>query len=110
MKAALLVNGQLIPGSFRTQPANAQDSAVKIIEGFAAVCHELLTDYDSTCRKLDDRDRVRIGLAVPGPFDYREGIALLKDVGKYESLYGCRSVTCSARSSGFWARVKQISC
>lgn len=29
-----------------------------------------------------------VGFAMPGPFDYEKGIALLKKVDKYESLYG----------------------
>jgi len=29
-----------------------------------------------------------IGIALPGPFDYGQGICLMKGVGKYESLYG----------------------
>jgi glucokinase len=30
----------------------------------------------------------RIGIAMPGPFDYLTGICLMKNVNKYESLYG----------------------
>ncbi len=30
----------------------------------------------------------KIGIAMPGPFDYGEGISLIKDLHKYESLYG----------------------
>lgn len=30
----------------------------------------------------------RIGIAMPGPFDYEKGISLIKGVDKYESLYG----------------------
>jgi glucokinase len=29
-----------------------------------------------------------IGVAVPGPFDYYEGISLIKGVDKYDSIYG----------------------
>jgi glucokinase len=29
-----------------------------------------------------------IGLAMPGPFDYEDGIAWFKNVGKFENLYG----------------------
>lgn len=28
-----------------------------------------------------------VGIAFPGPFDYENGISLIKDIGKYESLY-----------------------
>lgn len=30
----------------------------------------------------------KIGFAMPGPFDYGEGICYIKDLAKYESLYG----------------------
>ena len=29
-----------------------------------------------------------IGLAFPGPFDYEKGICLMREVGKYESIFG----------------------
>lgn len=29
-----------------------------------------------------------LGVAMPGPFDYEEGISYIRDLGKYESLYG----------------------
>jgi len=31
---------------------------------------------------------MKIGIAMPGPFDYQNGIALFKGVQKYDSLYG----------------------
>lgn len=30
----------------------------------------------------------RIGIAMPGPFDYANGISLIKNMNKYEALYG----------------------
>lgn len=30
----------------------------------------------------------RIGIAMPGPFDYEKGVCLIKGLAKYESLYG----------------------
>lgn len=30
----------------------------------------------------------RIGIAMPGPFDYEKGISYMKDMGKYDALYG----------------------
>ncbi len=38
------------------------------------------------CVGIDNIDG--LGFAIPGPFDYENGIALLKDVAKYDSLYG----------------------
>src|SRR5687768_16206029 len=30
----------------------------------------------------------KIGIAMPGPFDYENGISLIRGLHKYESLYG----------------------
>ncbi len=38
--------------------------------------------------KLPSNQLVGIGLAMPGPFDYLNGIALFKGVKKFDSLYG----------------------
>lgn len=32
--------------------------------------------------------KLYLGMAMPGPFDYQEGICLIKGLGKYDSLYG----------------------
>jgi glucokinase len=39
--------------------------------------------------KLDASQLKGIGFAMPGPFDYVNGICLIKGVQKYEKLYGC---------------------
>ncbi len=31
---------------------------------------------------------ITIGIAMPGPFDYEQGISLMKGMQKYDSLYG----------------------
>jgi len=53
---------------------------------------EILTDWSVAIRKalmyVDKNDLLGIGFAMPGPFDYEKGVALLKNVDKYESLYG----------------------
>jgi glucokinase len=33
-------------------------------------------------------DNIKIGIAMPGPFDYAEGISLMKEQGKFKALYG----------------------
>lgn len=53
---------------------------------------EILNDWSVAIRKtlmhVDKNDLLGIGFAMPGPFDYLNGVALLKNVDKYESLYG----------------------
>ncbi|UNK18874.1 ROK family protein [Paenibacillus sp. N3/727] len=87
LKGALLVNGQFVPGTFITRPSASQGPASDTIASFADACYELLNFYTSAYGPLDKNERVRIGFAFPGPFDYAGGIALLQGVGKYEALY-----------------------
>lgn len=35
-----------------------------------------------------DPENVRIGIAMPGPFDYPNGISYIKDLNKYDAIYG----------------------
>ncbi|KKO54884.1 ROK family protein [Paenibacillus sp. DMB20] len=87
LKGALLVNGQVVPGSFMSRPSESQGPASGTIAGFAGACLRLLRFYTFAYGPLHRNDEVRIGFAFPGPFDYEEGIALLQGVGKYEALY-----------------------
>lgn len=36
----------------------------------------------------EDDQHIRIGIAMPGPFDYVEGVSLMKNQEKYDALYG----------------------
>ena len=38
--------------------------------------------------KANDYELKGIGIAMPGPFDYENGISLISGVNKYQSLYG----------------------
>ncbi|WP_224996280.1 ROK family protein [Cesiribacter sp. SM1] len=38
--------------------------------------------------RKDSRFSGKIGIAMPGPFDYKRGISLIKDQDKYDALYG----------------------
>lgn len=39
------------------------------------------------CISRFDRQIMAIGIAMPGPFDYENGISMMKDQSKYDSLY-----------------------
>lgn len=54
-------------------------SAEEIIGVWAGVLNELKTVYPGSFAK--------VGIAMPGPFDYDAGISLIKGFHKYESLY-----------------------
>lgn len=53
--------------------------ADEIIAVWAGVLNELKTVYPGSF--------TRVGIAMPGPFNYKEGICLIKGFHKYESLY-----------------------
>ncbi len=42
----------------------------------------------STCFKVENITPGSIGIAMPGPFDYGEGISFIKNQDKYDALYG----------------------
>lgn len=89
LKAAVLVNGRLLAQPRLSQASHSERSASVIIAGLADACEALMRGCSEACSiPITSRDRVRIGFAFPGPFDYAAGIALLQGVGKYEALYG----------------------
>lgn len=58
-----------------------------------AQAEEILAIWENTIRRIMDSDTsdcryYRLGIAMPGPFDYENGICLMKNVNKYEHLYG----------------------
>lgn len=87
LKGALLVNGEIVPDSFMSRPSESQGSASNTIASFAGVCLHLLSYYTAAYGPLRNNDKIRIGFAFPGPFNYEEGVALLQGIGKYEALY-----------------------
>jgi glucokinase len=61
-------------------PVNAKGSAVEIIDAWANAIRE--------CKKFCADASSKIGIAMPGPFDYEKGICQVKGLDKFESLYG----------------------
>lgn len=56
-----------------------------------ASADEILNHWATTIRKTahsDNLSECQIGIAMPGPFDYENGICWMKNVNKYEQLYG----------------------
>jgi len=52
---------------------------------------EIITVWINTIRDVIQKSTAKIsklGFAMPGPFDYEKGICLIKDLHKYEALYG----------------------
>lgn len=68
----------IVPDSIKRSKVNSADTADNIIAAWSALIKE------TTGNNPD----IRIGIAMPGPFDYEKGISYIKGLTKYESLYG----------------------
>jgi len=71
-----LVNKSYVANTQVRKRVNSHASSQEIISIWAETIAEanLLMKYD-------------VGIAMPGPFDYENGISLIKGFNKYESLY-----------------------
>lgn len=75
-----LASRTIVEGSIHRAAIDAGGSKETIIREWSAVI--------SCCFREAGIPPSRIGIAMPGPFDYEQGISLMKDQGKYASLYG----------------------
>lgn len=76
-----LTAGALLKETFAMQKVNNKASSDEILESWSTGIRETLIHADL-------RGLQGIGFAMPGPFNYKEGIALMRNVDKYEALYG----------------------
>jgi glucokinase len=76
-----LTEGKVLRKTFAERPVNNQAQASEIISVWASCLAEVLG-------KVDKKAVKGIGFAMPGPFDYVQGICLIRGVAKYENLYG----------------------
>ncbi len=77
----------LVDGSTRKFIA---DSYTRIRVNSKGTADEILAAWADTIEKIFKKHPVnekRIGIAMPGPFDYEKGISLIKGLDKYESLF-----------------------
>lgn len=82
--SACLINmhdNSILKDSYRKCAIDANQSALKILKKWSNLINEIF---------LDNPDkRVRnIGIAIPGPFDYNNGVSKILSVSKYEHLFG----------------------
>jgi glucokinase len=69
----------VVEDSLLRKPINPKESAQQILNSWAQVIGQIFLKYPFISKK--------IGVAMPGPFDYENGICLIKGVDKYESLF-----------------------
>lgn len=70
-------------GDIRNFPAKAGEDPDTIFENFCSVLSDLGGNFPE--EKLEG-----IGMAFPGPFDYEQGISLMKGLNKYDQIYGMK--------------------
>jgi glucokinase len=70
---------QMNRNSFTRHHVDAKGDVGKVIDDWAAAI--------LTCKNGDASCSNKIGIAMPGPFDYERGICLIRGLDKYESLY-----------------------
>lgn len=75
-----LETGAVVDSSKVKEPVNAGADAKDILSHWTRAIQQVLSSAGTQVPA--------IGIAMPGPFDYPEGISLIKGVAKYESLYG----------------------
>ncbi|WP_217605819.1 ROK family protein [Chitinophaga sp. GbtcB8] len=92
-----LSNGVVAEGSKCKEQVNAGAGADDIIGCWSKAIDDVLSFAGSGIPA--------IGIAMPGPFDYPEGISLIRGVAKYESLYGMNIRTALKASLNFSGNV-----
>lgn len=71
---------QVLPHTKVRHHVNSKGTANDILNVWKEVIEQVYTIYPVNYK--------RIGFAMPGPFNYNQGIALFRGVDKYETLYG----------------------
>ncbi len=70
---------KLVKDSLVRRHVNSKGSAEEILDAWVNVIEQIFSEYPFIQKK--------IGIAMPGPFNYKEGICLIKGVDKFESLF-----------------------
>ncbi|MDF0480002.1 ROK family protein [Vagococcus sp. PNs007] len=76
-------DGGLIFNENKHYPSRSDGSKEIILENLKQI---LLTNYDVLSEMR--YDIAGIGIAFPGPFDYENGVSLIKGLRKYDAIYG----------------------
>ncbi|MBB2143920.1 ROK family protein [Pedobacter sp. LMG 31464] len=74
-----LEKGTLIQNSIKRNAVNSQQNKEELLNAW---CDVINTSFGAI--PISERN---IGIAMPGPFDYENGVSLIKDQDKFKSLY-----------------------
>lgn len=70
---------KFVPDSYTRIRVNSQGTAEEILNSWVSAIQDIYKNHPVKNK--------RIGIAMPGPFDYEKGISLIKGLDKYEALY-----------------------
>jgi len=76
----VLRSGDVVVGPSRAR-IHSRGTAEQVVNGLAAVLLELR-------RRAEGLDVHGIGVAMPGPFDYRSGVSAMRGLRKYDAIHG----------------------
>ena len=71
----------ILKDSYSTEKVDSQAKSEIIIAAWVKA-------LNNTISMIDSNNLAGIGFAMPGPFDYENGVALFKNVKKFDHLYG----------------------
>lgn len=74
-----LKNFTVLKGTCTRKSIDTGSASETIIRQWSSVINKVFDGYDHP---------KKIGIAMPGPFDYEKGISLIRNQNKYDSLYG----------------------
>lgn len=83
IKTAIISSEGEILGDIKIFDSKSNESKDAILNNFKSIINELAVNGNISPLNLSG-----IGLAFPGPFDYKNGISYIKGLNKYEHLYG----------------------
>jgi glucokinase len=109
IKSCIMLNHVPIPASQKEFPSLADQDKETIIEQFITIFKYQADFYHS--QFIEQDGYWHIGLAFPGPFDYKQGICYIQGLDKFESLYGFNLKEAFyerlTQEQGSWARPLQ---
>ena len=70
----------LVPGTISRSHVDSGNGVIDIINAWTNTIKETFEKSENPIS--------HVGIAMPGPFDYEKGIALMKNQNKYDALYG----------------------
>jgi glucokinase len=91
----------ILPGTQVRTQVNAQGTVQEVLDAWGAVIQKAMGTHDPA--------NTRLGISIPGPFNYEEGICLFQNQNKYDCLYGLNvKQLLATRLSGKVSNIKLV--